>query len=182
MDITHGTTLRELAFIVCTELDRAGTKAVLTGGGAATIYSIEAYQSRDLDYVLSFDGSGSAEALKNLGFVLKGQHYEHSQTPLTLDFPPGPLMIGGDYIAKWDMLHENDLLLHIIKPTDSVLDRFAAYVHWKDRGSLHSAALVANAIGALLDWLRIETWCGTEGVTWAIPHLKEEMARLNSKQ
>jgi hypothetical protein len=38
MTIEASTTMRELAFIVCTALDYAGVKVVLTGGGAATVY------------------------------------------------------------------------------------------------------------------------------------------------
>lgn len=178
MHISHSTSIRELAFIVCTALDRQGTKAVLTGGGAASIYTSEAYESRDLDFVLSFAGSQKVDALIELGFCLRGQHYEHPQTIFTIDFPPGPLIIGDVPIDYWDTLIDRDYLLHIIKPTDSMLDRFAAYVHWKDRGSLRSAALVANAINESLDWKRIEDWCKSEEVTWAIPHLQEEIKRL----
>ena len=72
MSIRSTTSLRELAFIVCTALDRKGATAVLTGGGAATIYSAEAYKSRDLDFVLSFGGEvGVCEEWED-GWVGKG--------------------------------------------------------------------------------------------------------------
>ena len=179
MEVTTTTPLRELAFIVCTALDSQGTTAVLTGGGAATIYSIEAYESRDLDFILSFSGSRDDQALKKIGFNLRGSTYDHPQTVFTLDFPPGPITIGEDVIYKWDTLREGDMLLHILKPTDSVLDRFVAYVHWKDRTSLDSAALVAKAIQERLDWSRIEGWCEAEGVTWAISDLRNAIERLD---
>jgi hypothetical protein len=45
-------TLTDVAFIVCTALERAGEPAVLCGGSAATFYAPEKYESRDLDFVL----------------------------------------------------------------------------------------------------------------------------------
>jgi hypothetical protein len=121
--------------------------------------------SRDLDFVLTFSTGQGAKAMEELGFALHNSMYVHPMTPFTVEFPPGPLAIGDDYSIKHRTLIEGDMLLHIIEPTDSVLDRFAAYVHWNDRGSLHSAALVAVALGDQLDWERIENWCASEGVT-----------------
>ena len=54
MTIRSETSLAELALIVCTALERVGQTAILTGGGAATFYAPEAYQSRDLDFVFEF--------------------------------------------------------------------------------------------------------------------------------
>lgn len=181
MGICPMTSLRELAFIVCAALDRKGTTAVLTGGGAATIYSAEAYKSRDLDFVLSFDSPRAAAPLTELGFTLDGSTYTHPNTPFTLDFPPGPLTIGSDVVTAWDTLNEDNRVLHIIKPTDSVLDRFVAYVHWNELASLEIAAKVALGIGDRLDWQRIERWCEAEGAGNLIDDLKSEMARLRGR-
>ncbi|MCH8978373.1 MAG: hypothetical protein IH945_03915 [Armatimonadetes bacterium] len=180
MTISPTTSLRELAFIVCTALDKAGTTAVLSGGGAATIYSKEAYLSRDLDFVLSFGGTDSSQPLTDLGFTLAGQSYFHPNTPFTLDFPPGPLAVGSDLLTEWSTLEEADMILHIIKPTDSVLDRFAAYVHWQERASLEIAARVAIAVGDELDWDRIRTWCANEDATKKINDLEQQIARLTA--
>lgn len=179
MQIGPKTKLRELAFIVCTALEKHGTTAVLSGGGAATIYSEEAYSSRDLDFVITMFGGTSAQAMKELGFELQNSMYVHPLTPFTVEFPPGPLAIGDDDAITFQTLREGNQLLNIIKPADSVLDRFVAYVYWKDQGSLHSAALVALALGDQLDWNRIEQWCADEGVMETLPSLKEEMERVN---
>ena len=119
--INPATTLRELAFIVCTALDDKGTKAILSGGGAATVYAPEAYQSRDLDFIFEFSsvaGASSTQPLLNLGFFLNGQSYSHPQTHLTVEFPAGPLAIGDEQISTWDTLREGGRLLHILSPTD----------------------------------------------------------------
>jgi ribulose 1,5-bisphosphate carboxylase large subunit-like protein len=89
--ITRATTLRELAFFVCSALDAAKSIAVLSGGGAASVYAPEAYQSRDLDFILQFGGSVSAEPLEKLGFSARGGTYAHPDTEFTVEFPAGPL-------------------------------------------------------------------------------------------
>lgn len=181
MGIRPTTSLRELAFIVCTALDRKGTTAVLTGGGAATVYSAEAYKSRDLDFILSFGSTRAAAPLTELGFTLDGSTYTHANTLFTLDFPPGPLTIGSDVVTEWDTLDEDNRILHIIKPTDSVLDRFVAYVHWNELASLEIAAKVALGIGDRLDWQRIERWCDAEGASDLIEDLKSLVTRLRRR-
>ncbi len=101
MTITAATSLRELAFIVCTALDRTGETAVLSGGGAATIYSSDAYQSRDLDFILGFWSSFGAakQPLIDLGFEEKNGIYRHPSSIFTVEFPSGPLAIGAEMIT-----------------------------------------------------------------------------------
>jgi hypothetical protein len=163
---------------VCTALDKHGTTAVLSGGGAAMIYSEETYASRDLDFVVTFSGGKGARAMEELGFELKNSMYVHPLTPFTVEFPPGPLAIGDDYAIKHRTLRDGEMLLNIIKLADSMLDRFAAYVFWKDKGSLHSAALVARALGTELDWKRIVSWCEVEGVSDKVADLRAAMESL----
>ena len=52
MNITRESSLREVAFAVCTALHERGIEVVLTGGSAATVYAPHAYQSRDIDFVI----------------------------------------------------------------------------------------------------------------------------------
>lgn len=42
--IDRDSSLRDVAFEVCTALDRVGVTAVLSGGGAATLYAPHAIQ------------------------------------------------------------------------------------------------------------------------------------------
>ena len=64
-------TLTDVAFAACTALDAAGEVAFLCGGSAATYYAPEAYQSRDLDFVLRFAVRARVvdDALRPLGYV-----------------------------------------------------------------------------------------------------------------
>jgi hypothetical protein len=71
MTLGPAASLSDVGFAVCTALDRVGERAVLCGGSAATYYAPEAYQSRDLDFVLRFGARAKIvdEALRPLGFV-----------------------------------------------------------------------------------------------------------------
>jgi hypothetical protein len=165
MKITESTSLRDVAFAVCTALHRAGVTAVLTGGSAATVYAPDAYQSRDLDFIVEFRSAGADArgALIALGYRLVGDHYEHNENSLDLEFPKGPLAVGGDLIREWETLQDGDLLLHIIKPTDCCRDRLAGFLFWNDRGSLDQAVAVARAQRDMMDVGAVESWCESEG-------------------
>jgi hypothetical protein len=162
--IGPSTTLRDLAFIVCNALDDAGTKAILSGGGAATVYAPEAYQSNDLDFIFEYWSTvtrPSAQPLFDLGFVQQGQSYVHPRTPLIVEFPSGPLAIGDELITKWDTLRDGDLVLYILSPTDCVRDRLAWFLFNNDFSSLEQALAVAKHNPVDLDV--IERWCAREG-------------------
>ncbi len=164
MTIRTESDLREVAFAICTALDEIGVIAVLTGGSAATIYAPHAYQSSDLDFVIELhaDAAPSDEALVSLGYTRRANYYVHDRNPLTLDFPPPPLMIGEDLIRKWDTIREENNRLHILTPTDSCRDRLAHYLFWKDLGCLEQALAVAKAQEKRIDLESIRSWCGRE--------------------
>ena len=107
MKIGPETTLRELAFIVCTALSEAGETAVLSGGGAATVYAPDAYQSKDLDFIFTFWSAiakPSRTPIEALGFKQIHGTFHHEQSPFTLEFPAGPLAIGNEEILAWETL------------------------------------------------------------------------------
>ncbi len=164
MKISRFSTLPDVAFVVCSALDTAGIIAILTGGSAATVYAPLAYQSHDLDFIVEFQATGSnaGETLKSVGYHLNVDHYKHEENPLLLEFPPGPLAVGGDLIREWDIMRRRDYLLNIIKPTDSCRDRLAGFLFWNDRGSLEQAVAVAAAQKHRVDLDVIRSWCDSE--------------------
>ena len=101
--ITVESSLVDIAFAVCTVLDGAGVTAVLTGGSAATYYAPDAYQSADLDFVITLHrtGTGGEAALERIGYRRRIDYYVHDVAPFPLEFPPGPLRIGDDAITAW---------------------------------------------------------------------------------
>lgn len=78
-DITEKSSLLEVATIVSETLSQAGITATLSGGGAVTIYSDNAYQSHDLDFVTAAVIADLKPVLTSIGFVHTGvQHFRNS--------------------------------------------------------------------------------------------------------
>lgn len=180
MTITRESTLREVALEVCTALDQAKTTAVLTGGGAATIYVPEAIQSFDLDFVLTLGGTGGAplRALEDLGYTRTDFHYSHKENRLLLEFPAGPLAIGGELIENWDTVRERGKLLNILTPTDSCRDRLSAFYFFDDRSALEVAVAIQAAHPDRVDLERIREWSKQED---AEPKFQEFARRVGRR-
>lgn len=146
----------EIAFEVCTAFE---------GGGAATIYAPKAYQTRDFDFVLHVElfGMPSDAPLRELGFApsnAKGT-YEHPEIPFTLEVLQGPLGVGEETLTSWETRHKDDRILHIISPLDSVKDRLASAIHFRDLNSARQAAEIAKLHKINLQ--AVKTWCEAEG-------------------
>ncbi|MEE9270144.1 MAG: hypothetical protein V3V49_07775 [Candidatus Krumholzibacteria bacterium] len=184
MKISRASTLKDVAFAVCTALDRTGVVAVLTGGSAATVYAPDACQSRDLDFIVEFraEGADANAILESLGYRLVQDHYEHGASTLLLEFPQGPLAVGGELIKEWETLREKDQLLHIINPTDSCRDRLAGFLFWSDRGSLEQAVAVARAQNRSVDLEIIRHWCESEGYTAGYSEFERALRRAMPDQ
>ncbi len=161
--ITPASTLQDVCFAVCTALERAGTVAVLTGGSAATYYAAESYQSRDADFVIQFSANRShaGQAMRDLGYREIGGTYHHGSNPFTVEFPPGPLAIGGDLIRAHETVTRADEILHVLSRTDSVRDRLAAFYFYSDRSAL--AAAVGVARSGPVDLAAVQRWSAKEG-------------------
>lgn len=155
--------LTDVAFAVCTALDRKGFHAVLTGGSAATYYAPDAYQSGDLDFVITLQGTGGEEALTGLGFTRRKDFYRHPRSSFLLEFPKGPLAVGEDLIKSWSTVRRDDEVLYVLSPTDSCRDRLASFLFWSDFSGLEQAIAVFQARANEVDLNVIEDWCRREG-------------------
>ncbi len=81
MGITRRSTMLEVAAQVSQALTDAGITAVLTGGGAVSIYSTNRYQSCDIDFVTAASRRELAAVMSTLGFRPgAGRHFEHPVT------------------------------------------------------------------------------------------------------
>jgi hypothetical protein len=155
--------LTDIAFAVCTALDRKGFRAVLTGGSAATYYAPDAYQSGDLDFVVTVRGTEGEAALSSLGFARKGDFYRHPRSHFLLEFPNGPLAVGDDLIETWSTVRRGDEVLYVLSPTDSCRDRLASFLFWNDFSGLEQAIAVFHAQPNAVDLNIIDGWCRREG-------------------
>ena len=163
MTITAHSTLASVAAIVAGALERAGFRAVLTGGACATVYSAGAYQSFDLDFILQRGGGQRAldEAMAPLGFVREGDRYVHPRSRFYVEFPRGPLAIGDDVAIRPVRLPLGEGTALALSATDACRDRLAAFYHWSDRQSLDAAAAIARRHRVNMRLIR--AWSRREG-------------------
>ena len=154
--------------------------AVLTGGSAAALYAPQAYMSDDADFVLDADGSLAevAVALEPTGFRRDGRSriFIHPNSKFTVDFPKGPLSVGGEYIRESRILERGDLRLRILTRTDCIRDRLAHFYFWNDYTALNAAVSVAvqNVDEVRIDILR--AWTERES-----PPLIEKFAEFEQR-
>jgi hypothetical protein len=164
--ISKSTSILELAAIVSAALESAGITATLSGGAAVTIYAHNEYLSGDLDFVTSARIDAISKALTPLGFVRRpgARQLEHRETELYVEFPPGPLAFGETAVGDNEAttLQTEHGPLRIVTPTQLVMDRLAAYVHWRDGQSLDQAVMVVRHQG--IDWEQLRLWAAHEGI------------------
>ena len=181
--ITEQSTLEDICFAVCTQLEMHTIAAVLCGGSAAAIYAPQRYMSYDADFVLDHDDALDSveEALRSLGFRREGRSriFSHTRTTFTLDFPKGPLGVGGDYVRSVGVLEKDGLHLRILTRTDCIRDRLAHFYYWDDYEALNAAvAVAANGIEDV-DREAIRAWTEREGLG-LLNKLAEFERRLSS--
>lgn len=91
----------------------------------------------------------------------EGRYFKHKDSPFIIEFPPGPLSVGGEPVKEIVDLKFATGILKAISPTDCVKDRLAAYYYWGDQQCLAQAILVASANKVNLK--EIERWSKAGG-------------------
>ena len=163
--IDQNLSLTDVAFAVCTALDQREVLGVLTGGSAAAYWAPNAYQSADADFVLTLevDPKKIVEAMQSLDFRNVGGTWVHPRSVFTVEFPRGPLAVGGELINRHETVRRADgSVLHVLSPQDSVRDRLAHFIHWHDRTALRAAVGVAAAHRDRIAIPEIERWAQRE--------------------
>ncbi len=154
--------LEELAGYLCQSLHDAGVIVTLTGGACVAIWSNGKYVSADLDFIEEgpVPRRKIRAILEDLGFYEKDRYFVNPSTPLIVEFPTGPLMVGNQRIEKVTERMTAAGLLRLLSPTDCVKDRLAAFFHWNDRQALEQALLVA--LDQEVDLNDLQTWSASE--------------------
>jgi hypothetical protein len=152
----------ELAGFVCQTLHNAGVTVTLTGGVCVAIWSQGKYVSNDLDFIE--EGPVTRKKIRGillpLGFNETGRHFIHPATPFFIEFPTGPLMIGHQRIENVAQRTTPTGVLRLLRSTDCIKDRLAAFFHWKDRQAMEQAILVAQA--QEIDLEEVRRWSQSE--------------------
>jgi len=180
--LTEKSTLSTVALTVGDALRGSGIHGVLTGGACVSLYTRGPYHSTGVDFVLSgvVHRDELDEALATVGFQRSGDRYDHPTTLLYVEFPPGPLAIGGDLEIKPVEIRRARLRTLALSATDCCRDRLAAYYHWNDRQSLRAAVLVA--LVNRMQIRRIEEWSRGEGAGSRFEEFREELKQARNRR
>lgn len=154
-------TLEEFAAAVCEGLKQSGIEAVLTGGAVVMVYSQGKYVSSDADFITPADDSEIEAAMTKMGFKRNGKDYFPPEGEFSVEFPGRTIQIGKETIREWTKRSTKTGVLLLLRPTECVMDRLAAFYHWTDRQSLAQAVMVAKANP--IDLKRVEAWSRREG-------------------
>ena len=153
----------ELGAFVQSHLRNQGIKVVLSGGASVAIHSEGKYVSADLDMVpeYSLNRSKLTAAMKMIGFdEPRSRTFIHPDSIHPVEFPPGPLSVGGEPVREIVEIQYSTGILRVISATECVKDRLAAYYHWGDLPGLEQAVLVAKINE--VDMEEIERWSEIE--------------------
>ena len=161
MKLAKKMTLEQFAIAVATELKRYDIDVILTGGAVVSIYSTGKYVSKDADFLSSTDHKTIAQVMQNLGFKNVGKDFYHDDANFSVEFPGSQLIIGNSPMKPDGKLERKGFTLLLLSPTQCVMDRLAAFYHWRDRQSLDQALLVAQ--GHPIKIKNVEEWSKSEG-------------------
>ncbi len=159
-------TIQELVAFVYQHLIKNKITATLTGGSVVTIYTDNKYESHDLDFISPNDQKKIIEVMQKINFTpdpKNQKNLKNPNCPFTIEFPGRITMIGGS-LEKVD--HETELegvKVRMLSPTQSAMDRIAAYIAWKDPQGLDQAEWIAERHP--VDLAKIMNWAKGEGAT-----------------
>lgn len=155
--------IKEFAIHVASELKKSGIDVILTGGAVVSIYSNNKYVSNDLDFLSSSDHQKITDAMFILGFKNEGKDFYHPHSNFYVEFPGRTLIIGDSPMQPEGEIKEGSFKLKLLSPTQCVMDRLAAFFHWKDWQSLEQAVLVAKSHP--VKFKELEKWSTSEGMS-----------------
>lgn len=116
--------IRDATAAVSAHLKLKGIEASLVGGACVSIYSDNAYQSFDLDFVSHESHKRIGTALAEIGFVSTGgRHFDHPDCKYYAEFVAPPVSIGVEVINRLKRLETPYGFLYLLSPTDYVKDR-----------------------------------------------------------
>lgn len=152
--------LEDLAGYISEELRKRGIDTILVGGACVTIYSKNRYQSYDLDFITYDDMKKVKGALLELGFTKKHKHYQHPECKWFIEFVSPPVAIGNEPVHDFNKINTILGTIKLLRPTDSVKDRLAAFYHWDDKQALEQAIEIYREqdinLGEVENWSKKE--------------------------
>lgn len=179
MKISKNISIGEFAALVASHLESKGISTVLTGGAVVSIYTENRYMSYDADFISPADQKTITTAMEELGFEKHGKDFRHKQIDFFVEFPTGPLAIGNQLIQAEAELDIKGYKLKLLSPTQSVMDRLAAYFHWNDLQCLDQAVSIALEQPVQIE--RIKEWAKDEGEEEKFNHFLDNLKNMKEK-
>jgi hypothetical protein len=102
-----------------------------------------------------------SKVMLELGFESHGKEFRHKDIDFFVEFPSGPLAIVNQLIQAEAELNFKGHKLKLLSPTQSVMDRLAAYFHWNDLQCLDQAVWIAKKHPIQI--YKIKEWAKREG-------------------
>lgn len=117
-------TQAEVAAFVQSHLRKYKIYVTLSGGAAVSIYTVNRYVSADVDLVEDtyVDRSKIKTAMEEIGFQEKNRYFIYPDTQHIIEFPSGPLSVGGEPVKNIKEITYVTGVLRVISPTDCVKD------------------------------------------------------------
>ncbi|MEO6094658.1 MAG: hypothetical protein ABIW76_02915 [Fibrobacteria bacterium] len=177
--------LQELAQYTYQGLKREGIEVTLSGGACVSIYTDNAFQSGDLDFIRQ--GTDSIErvstAMTAMGFKNHGRHFTHPDSELFVEFPRPPLTVGEETpksVLEYPITSRlGRIKVRMLSPTDCIKDRLCGFYYWNDLQSLDQAVMVAKH--KRVDGKEIERWSKAERMSEKHAIFKEALAKKRKK-
>jgi hypothetical protein len=169
----------EVAAYVQSHLREHKISVTLSGGAAVSIYTVNRYVSADVDLVEDtyVDRSRIKTAMEEIGFRERNRYFVHPDTQHIVEFPSGPLSVGGEPVKHIREIKYATGILRVISPTECVKDRLAAFYFWGDQQSLTQAVLVA--LHNRVNVGEIRRWSQSEG---KVDEFKAFLKRYNDEK
>ncbi len=155
--------LQDFAITVAEALKDKDIDVILTGGAVVSIYSEGKYVSKDADFLSAADHLYIKQVMLDAGFKNLGKDFYHDDIDFSVEFPGSELIIGDEPMKPEGKLKSGKFTLKLLSPTQCVMDRLAAFYHWKDRQSLEQAVMVAQNHPVKLP--KIKEWSKNEGMS-----------------
>ena len=173
--------MADVARCVATALKSADIRAVLTGGACASLHTRGGYKSSDLDFIIQNAVSGRQldRTMSSIGFRRLGNQYEHPDSPFFVEFPAGPLGIGGDLHIRPVEYRIKGTVILALSAADSCRDRLVAFYHWDDRQALRVAVSIARRNRVNLASIR--RWSEHEGARSKCEEFLSEVKRTAAR-
>ena len=134
------------------------------------------YESLDLDFVSFDDRKKIEKVMLTLGFRKEqSRHFTHPNTDIFVEFPGAALLIGDQPIKEFSKVKNKYGTLKLLTPTDSVLDRLAAFYHWDDRQGLDQAIMICKKQKVNLS--KVKSWSMAENMSEKYDLFLQELKR-----